>query len=106
LPQAVDRDEGRQTTTKKQAEPEKELREQREHALSEMSQIYFAADDSFDADVEAQHEEASGQFILIQGATAVGKEVHQCEDAYLLSERAFGVSDGVSGWNVYGFSSD
>lgn len=61
----MDQDEGRQTTTKKQAEPEKELREQREHALSEMSQIYFAAEDPFDGDEEAKYEEASGQFILI-----------------------------------------
>lgn len=30
----------------------------------------------------------------------------QCEDAYFISDRAFGVSDGVSGWNDYGFSSD
>jgi hypothetical protein len=43
---------------------------------------------------------------LIQGALSIGKEVNQCEDAYFTSERAFGVSDGVSGWNVYGFSSD
>lgn len=31
---------------------------------------------------------------------------NQCEDAYFISERGFGVSDGVSGWNDYGFSSD
>ena len=27
------------------------------------------------------------------------------EDAYFISERGFGVADGVSGWNDYGFSS-
>ena len=45
-------------------------------------------------------------FILIQGAHVQGKLPTQCEDAYFISDRAFGVSDGVSGWNDYGFSSD
>lgn len=36
----------------------------------------------------------------------MGKHKYQCEDAYFIQERAFGVSDGVSGWNDYGFSSD
>ncbi len=45
-------------------------------------------------------------FILIHGAHRVGKAVDKCEDAYFISDRAFGVSDGVSGWNDYGFSSD
>lgn len=29
-----------------------------------------------------------------------------CEDAFFITERGFGVSDGVSGWNDYGFSSE
>jgi len=32
-------------------------------------------------------------------------EAHPCEDAYFISERGFGVADGVSGWKDYGFSS-
>lgn len=28
-----------------------------------------------------------------------------CEDAFFVSERSFGVADGVSGWNDFGFSS-
>lgn len=28
-----------------------------------------------------------------------------CEDAFFITERGFGVADGVSGWNDYGFSS-
>ena len=28
-----------------------------------------------------------------------------CEDAFFVSDRAFGVADGVSGWNDFGFSS-
>jgi len=32
-------------------------------------------------------------------------EAHPCEDAYFITERGFGVADGVSGWNDYGFSS-
>ncbi len=36
----------------------------------------------------------------------VGKSEHSsCEDAYFISEKGFGVADGVSGWNDYGFSS-
>mgnify|MGYP000952165806 CR=1 FL=1 len=27
------------------------------------------------------------------------------EDAFFISERGFGIADGVSGWNDYGFSS-
>jgi serine/threonine protein phosphatase PrpC len=41
----------------------------------------------------------------VTGAFKVGKTPEQCEDAYFISDRGFGVSDGVSGWNDYGFSS-
>lgn len=34
------------------------------------------------------------------------KKHPKCEDAFFISESGFGVSDGVSGWNSYGFSSD
>ena len=34
-----------------------------------------------------------------------GKNPNTCEDAYFITERGFGVADGVSGWNDYGFSS-
>lgn len=36
---------------------------------------------------------------------SIGKQPHNCEDAFFVSERGFGVADGVSGWNDYGFSS-
>lgn len=42
---------------------------------------------------------------LITGASCVGKVPNSCEDAYFITERGFGVADGVSGWNDYGFSS-
>ena len=42
---------------------------------------------------------------IITGACKVGKVPYQCEDAYFITERGFGVADGVSGWNDYGFSS-
>jgi hypothetical protein len=42
---------------------------------------------------------------LVTGAFKVGKVPEQCEDAYFLTDRGFGVADGVSGWNDYGFSS-
>lgn len=35
----------------------------------------------------------------------MGKSEDSCEDAYFISEEGFGVADGVSGWNDYGFSS-
>jgi serine/threonine protein phosphatase PrpC len=35
----------------------------------------------------------------------VGKVPETCEDAFFITERGFGVADGVSGWNDYGFSS-
>ena len=47
--------------------------------------------------------------ILVSGGHQIGKisERHpKCEDAYFITENAFGISDGVSGWNDYGFSSD
>ena len=43
---------------------------------------------------------------MISGADSVSRQNKiDCEDAYFISEKAFGVSDGVSGWNQYGFSS-
>jgi hypothetical protein len=45
---------------------------------------------------------------LISGAYQISKQnksKFECEDAFFISEKGFGVSDGVSGWNSYGFSS-
>jgi len=42
---------------------------------------------------------------LVSGAFMKGKREDCCEDAFFISQRGFGVSDGVSGWNDYGFSS-
>ena len=36
---------------------------------------------------------------------SIGKQPDNCEDAFFVSERGFGVADGVSGWNDFGFSS-
>jgi serine/threonine protein phosphatase PrpC len=41
----------------------------------------------------------------VTGAYQIGKHPDSCEDAYFISDRGFGVADGVSGWNDYGFSS-
>ncbi len=71
---------------------------------SEISFFYEEGDE--EDDLEADQDIKNSKFILIQGAHRVGKEVNMCEDAYFYSDRAFGVSDGVSGWNEYGFSSD
>lgn len=53
-------------------------------------------------------EEKTGpkQFRIVSGAHSVSKAANTtCEDAHFISDRAFGVADGVSGWNDYGFSS-
>ena len=74
------------------------------HQLSEISFFYENGEEVDSSDVD---EETKNQpFILIQGADCIGKAPHQCEDAYFMQDRSFGVSDGVSGWNDYGFSSD
>ena len=41
----------------------------------------------------------------MSGVHQVGKYQNRCEDAYFITQKGFGVSDGVSGWNKYGFSS-
>jgi serine/threonine protein phosphatase PrpC len=41
----------------------------------------------------------------VTGAYQIGKHPDSCEDAFFISDRGFGVADGVSGWNDYGFSS-
>ena len=42
---------------------------------------------------------------LISAAFTLGKS-NRNEDAYFISDRGFGVADGVSGWIDYGFSSE
>jgi serine/threonine protein phosphatase PrpC len=36
---------------------------------------------------------------------SIGKQPNNNEDAFFVSEKGFGVADGVSGWQDYGFSS-
>ena len=76
------------------------------NAQAALSEISFFYEDGQDEEASDAELDSNAQFILIQGAHCQGKAVHQCEDAYFISDRAFGVSDGVSGWNDYGFSSD
>jgi len=45
------------------------------------------------------------QLELVTAGFALGKTKETCEDAYFVSDRSFGIADGVSGWNDYGFSS-
>lgn len=42
---------------------------------------------------------------IVSGAYKIGKVPEQCEDALFITDRGFGVADGVSGWNDYGYSS-
>jgi hypothetical protein len=53
------------------------------------------------------HEHCSDKSTLkiICGAFKIGKS-ENCEDAYFIQERSFGLADGVSGWNDFGFSSE
>ena len=50
-------------------------------------------------------EEEGPEIRIVTGACKIGKVPQSCEDAYFIHERGFGVADGVSGWNDYGFSS-
>ena len=71
------------------------------------------SDDLINQD-QSSHQE--NQLVLVSGACCIGKKQNfpddqvesgkKCEDAFfILQDRAFGLSDGVSGWNDYGFSS-
>ena len=58
---------------------------------------------------ETCNNEQDQKIILISGGDQIGKvnvKHPKCEDAYFISEGSFGLADGVSGWNDYGFSSD
>jgi len=44
------------------------------------------------------------KFGIVSGSYYIAKN-EVCEDSNFISERGFGVADGVSGWNDYGFSS-
>lgn len=54
---------------------------------------------------EPLDDDSGPDIAIVTGAYQVGKVPTSCEDAYFISERGFGVADGVSGWNDYGFSS-
>lgn len=77
-----------------------------QQVCTQLSEISFFYDNDNDEEQENDANPEDATFVLIQGAHCIGKQPNQCEDAYFISERAFGVSDGVSGWNDYGFSSD
>ena len=42
---------------------------------------------------------------IVSAAHSIGKSKTN-EDAFFISDRGFGVADGVSGWNDFGLSSD
>lgn len=48
---------------------------------------------------------SSCEIRIVCGGSKFGKMPDSCEDAFFITERGFGVADGVSGWNDYGFSS-
>lgn len=52
-----------------------------------------------------EKKEAPKELRLKSAGYSIGKQADNCEDAFFVSERGFGVADGVSGWNDYGFSS-
>lgn len=49
-------------------------------------------------------ESAAKKLKIVCGGFTQGKN-DTCEDAFFVSDRSFGVADGVSGWNDFGFSS-
>jgi len=42
---------------------------------------------------------------IVSESFTIGKAEDSNEDAYFISERSFGIADGVSGWVEFGFSS-
>jgi prolyl oligopeptidase PreP (S9A serine peptidase family) len=52
-----------------------------------------------------RHDHQNKQLKIICAGHSKGKTHDNCEDSYFTSERSFGVADGVSGWNDFGFSS-
>lgn len=50
-------------------------------------------------------EEQGPEIKVVTGFFKLGKTPEQCEDAFFVTDRGFGVADGVSGWNDYGFTS-
>ena len=42
---------------------------------------------------------------LVSEGFSIGKSATANEDAFFVSTRSFGIADGVSGWNDFGFSS-
>lgn len=52
-----------------------------------------------------EEEDEGPELKIVSGAYQIGKNPDSCEDAYFVTNRGFGISDGVSGWNDYGFSS-
>jgi len=44
------------------------------------------------------------RFIFEGAGVRKGKVEGQCEDAFFVSKRGLGVSDGVGSWNKYGIS--
>ena len=42
---------------------------------------------------------------IVSGAHTIGKTETSNEDAFFISDRSFGIADGVSGWADMGFSS-
>jgi hypothetical protein len=55
--------------------------------------------------IHHKHEAHQKQLRIICAGHTRGKTAETCEDAYFTSDRSFGVADGVSGWNDFGFSS-
>lgn len=82
-------------------------RDNKVDSAAHLSEVSFFYENEIDLNSEDEDQASKeAPFILVQGASVIGKMTNQCEDAYFISERGFGVSDGVSGWNDYGFSSD
>ena len=66
-----------------------------------MASLNLKADNSFHKHPESHVKKLQ----IICGAHTIGKSDIN-EDAYFYLDRGFGVADGVSGWNDFGFSSE
>ena len=52
-----------------------------------------------------KHQDTNANLAIVSGAYTIGKTDKSNEDAFFISERSFGIADGVSGWADMGFSS-
>lgn len=80
--------------------------------MSDVESVDESGDDQWCSDAQGLHRHASSVFphqplalSIISRGFSIGKTTESNEDAFFVSDRSFGIADGVSGWVDFGFSS-